>query len=257
MGPDILVLSALALASFFVRGLTGAASAIVFNAALAVLVAAGLSGGLSLRTGLYWMALANAAATIVLLAALARSIRIDRMTVFLLLGIVPTTVLFSLLLPTVDLLGLQLLLGLAVTLGGIQLLRGDIGISMDPGRTALIAALPIGAVAGLLGGLFGMAGPVLLLALGRWTADPSAFRVRFTTIAAASNLVRVPVLIGAGVYGADDVRLLLFSLPAVGVGLALGFWAHRRVSARAFRVLLGVLVAAAGILALVQAATAG
>jgi uncharacterized membrane protein YfcA len=253
MGPDILVLSALALGSFFVRGLTGAARAIVFNAALAVLVATGLSGGLSLRTGLYWMALANAVATIVLLAALARQIRFDRLTVLLLAGVVPTTVLFSYLLPSVDLRGLQLLLGVGVVLGGIQLLRGDLGLSMQPGRLGLIAALPIGALAGLLGGLFGMAGPVLLLALGRWTAEPAAFRVRFTTVTAAANLVRVPVLIAAGVYGTDDLRLLLLSLPAVGAGLALGFWAHRQVSARAFRMVLGALTAVAGVLTVAQA----
>lgn len=257
MGPDILVLSALALGAFFVRGLTGAASAIVFNAGLAVLVAAGLSGGLSLRTGLYWMALANAIATIVLLAALARSIRFDRLTVLLLVGVVPTTIVFSALLPSVDLRGLRLLLGLGVVLGGIQLLRGDIGISMQPGRVGLIAALPIGAVAGLLGGLFGMAGPMLMLALGRWTAEPTAFRVRFTTITAAANLVRVPVLVGAGVYGTDDLRLLLLTLPAVGAGLGLGFWAHRQVSARTFRMLLGVLVAVAGALTVLQSLTAG
>jgi uncharacterized membrane protein YfcA len=236
-----------------VRGLTGAASAIVFNAALAVLVATGLSGGLSLRTGLYWMALANAVATIVLLAALARQIRFDRLTVLLLAGVVPTTVLFSYLLPSVDLRGLQLLLGVGVVLGGIQLLRGDLGLSMQPGRLGLIAALPIGALAGLLGGLFGMAGPVLLLALGRWTAEPAAFRVRFTTVTAAANLVRVPVLIAAGVYGTDDLRLLLLSLPAVGAGLALGFWAHRQVSARAFRMVLGALTAVAGVLTVAQA----
>jgi uncharacterized membrane protein YfcA len=253
MGLDILVLSALALGSFFVRGLTGAASAIVFNAALAVLVATGLSGGLSLRTGLYWMALANAVATIVLLAALARQIRFDRLTVLLLAGVVPTTVLFSYLLPSVDLRGLQLLLGVGVVLGGIQLLRGDLGLSMQPGRLGLIAALPIGALAGLLGGLFGMAGPVLLLALGRWTAEPAAFRVRFTTVTAAANLVRVPVLVAAGVYGPDDLRLLLLSLPAVGAGLALGFWAHRQVSARAFRMVLGALTAVAGVLTVAQA----
>jgi uncharacterized membrane protein YfcA len=253
MGLDILVLSALALGSFFVRGLTGAASAIVFNAALAVLVATGLSGGLSLRTGLYWMALANAVATIVLLAALARQIRFDRLTVLLLAGVVPTTVLFSYLLPSVDLRGLQMLLGVGVVLGGIQLLRGDLGLSMQPGRLGLTAALPIGALAGLLGGLFGMAGPVLLLALGRWTAEPAAFRVRFTTVTAAANLVRVPVLIAAGVYGTDDLRLLLLSLPAVGAGLALGFWAHRQVSARAFRMVLGALTAVAGVLTVAQA----
>jgi uncharacterized membrane protein YfcA len=253
MGLDILVLSALALGSFFVRGLTGAASAIVFNAALAVLVATGLSGGLSLRTGLYWMALANAVATIVLLAALARQIRFDRLTVLLLAGVVPTTVLFSYLLPSVDLRGLQLLLGVGVVLGGIQLLRGDLGLSMQPGGWGLIAALPIGALAGLLGGLFGMAGPVLLLALGRWTAEPAAFRVRFTTVTAAANLVRVPVLIAAGVYGREDLRLLLLSLPAVGAGLALGFWAHRQVSARAFRMVLGALTAVAGVLTVAQA----
>src|SRR5690349_21234725 len=127
MGPGVVVLSVLALGSFFVRGLTGAASAIVFNAALAILVATGLSGGLSLRTGLYWMALANAIATVVLLAALARQIRFDRLTVLLLAGVVPTTVLFSYLLPSVDLRGLQLLLGVGVVLGGLQLLRGDFG----------------------------------------------------------------------------------------------------------------------------------
>jgi uncharacterized membrane protein YfcA len=253
VGAEILILGALALVSFFVRGLTGAASAIVFNAALAVLVALDLSGGLTLRTGLYWLALANAVATVVLVAALARSIRFDRITVLLLIGLIPTTVLFTFLLPSVDIRGLQLLLGLGVVLGGVQLLRGDIGMSPTPGPIALALALPIGIVAGLLGGLFGMAGPVLLLALGRWTDEPAEFRVRFTVITAVANVLRVPVLASAGVYGPDDLQLFVATLPALAAGLGLGFWAHRHVSARLFRTLIGVLVVVAGTLTVLEA----
>jgi len=250
---EALVLAALGLIAFFVRGVAGAGSAIVFNALFAIVIAAGLAGGLSLLNGLYWMALADALASVVLVALLARSIRFDRLTLLILAGLLPSTVVFALLLPHVELRGLQLVLGAGVAFGGLQLLRGDLRVLAPPIRRDLVLAAPIGAMAGIFGGLFGMAGPVLLLALGRMAVEPSEFRVRFTAIFGIANLVRLATLAGQGVYGEPGLRQFVITIPAVLLGLGVGFAVHRYVSARMFRGLLGVLVSVAGIVTVAQA----
>lgn len=251
MFADLLLLSAFALVAFFVRGLTGAASSIVFNALLAVSIPLGLSGGLSLLDGLYWMALANVLASALLVALLARSLRLEPLTFLLLAGLLPTTVVFALLLPQVELGSLQLLMGIAIVGAGAYLARGDTA-GATPSRRALFLALPAGAGAGVLSGLFGMGGPVLMLFLGPTSENPADFRSRFTVIAAATNVVRLVPLAWQGAYHVAQLQVFVATVPAIVVGLAAGFWAHRFVRPRPFRVGLGALVSLAGIAALLE-----
>ncbi len=247
----ILVLSALALLAFFVRGLTGAASSIVFNALFVLAIPLGLTAGLTLLDGLYWMALANVLASVLLVGLLARSLRLEPLTLLLLVGLLPTTVLFALLLPQFQLGHLQLLMGVAVVGAGVYLARGDTRGGV-PSRRALALALPAGVLAGLLSGLFGMGGPVIMLVLGPSSDSPTEFRSRFTVIAAATNLVRLVPLAWQGAYGLPQLGVFVATVPAIVVGLAVGFWAHRFVRPRPFRVGLGALVSLAGLAAVAE-----
>ncbi len=251
MFADVLVLSAFALIAFFVRGLTGAASAIVFNALLALAIPLGLSGGLTLLDGLYWMALANVLASFLLVGMLARSLRLEPLTLLLLAGLLPATVVFALLLPRVELGHLQLLMGIAIAGAGAYLARGSSN-GGAPSRRALLLALPAGLLAGILSGLFGMGGPVLMLFLGPSSEDPADFRSRFTVIATITNLVRLAPLAWQGAYGAAQLQVFAATVPAIVVGLAAGFWAHRFVRPRPFRVGLGALVSLAGLAAVLE-----
>jgi uncharacterized protein len=249
--PPVVVLGALALVAFFVRGLTGAASAIVFNAAFVVLVAAGLAGGLGLLDGLYWIALADLAATAVLLVALRTQLTLEPFVRNFLIGSVPVNVLATIALPRLDLTLLTGGLGLAVLLAGAYLaLMPRVRELSEP--TLRRWAIPVGMAAGVLGGLYGMSGPVAVLFVSHAGGDPSRFRARVTVMALAWGSVRVTVLALGGAYTGARLEWSLLTLPAVFLGLAAGYWAHRFVQPRPFRVLLGVVVALAGAVALSQ-----
>lgn len=246
-----LIFGALALVAYFVRGITGAASAIVFNAIFLVLVALDLVAGLTVRDGIYWIALANALASVFMGGALARSWRPERFVLLLMAGSLPMNVIFTLLLPEIDTGGLTAAMAAVIMLTGIFLAtRGERAPLSE--RTLNRLAVPIGITAGILGGLFGMAGPALFLLLSSAGSDPTLFRARVTLINSTSSILRLGVLATQGVYTADRLGAFALSAPAVLVGIAVGMYAHRFVRPGPFRIVLGALVSLAGALALVQ-----
>ena len=242
----VLVLSVIALVSFFVRGATGAASAIVFNAMFITLHALGLAGPLTIQDGLYWLALANATAGVLMLGSLAKSLELEPLTVLYLAGSIPTNVAFSVFLTRLD-NDTALSIGLAV----VVLLSGAYMAArpkLPPAemRTVNRLALPVGLLAGVMGGLFGMSGPIGLLLFSRATDDPTLFRMRLTIITATAGLVRLVALSTQDVYTAERLVTAAWTLPAVAIGLALGFRVHRFIRPAPFRFALGTLVAFSG-----------
>lgn len=256
MIEQALVYAAIALAAYFVRGITGAASAIVFNAIFLVLLALDLVAGLTVIDGIYWVALANALASVLMAGALARSWRPERFVLLLMAGSLPMNVVFTLLLPSIDTGGLMAAMAVVIMLTGIFLATRGARAPLSE-RTLNRLALPIGATAGVLGGLFGMAGPAVFLLLSSAGGDPTQFRARVTLINTSSSLLRLGVLATQGVYGADRLGAFALSAPAVLIGIAAGMYAHRFVRPGPFRVALGVLVSLAGALALVQTLAEG
>src|SRR5688500_17280686 len=117
----ILIICILSLFAYFTKGVTGAASAIVFNAGLLTGLAFGLAGGMTLLDGLYWIALADFASSALLAVLLWRHIKFEKLTVLLLCGMLPIEVAFTLLLPHLDLHWLSLVLALAVIGCGLYL----------------------------------------------------------------------------------------------------------------------------------------
>ncbi len=247
----IAILALLAVGAFFVRGLTGAASAIVFNALFAVLLAFGLTAGLTLLDGLYWIAIADLCATLVLLVALRTQLQVESFVVRFLIGSVPVNILATLALPRVDVTALTVGLGLVLVFAG-----GYLAFSprVRPVSTGTLDrwAIPFGAMAGVLGGLYGMSGPVAVLFMSHAEGDPSKFRARVTVLALAWGSVRVTVLALTGALTVTRMELAGVSLPFVFAGLAAGYWAHKFVQPRPFRLALGIIVMTAGIVALVR-----
>ncbi len=248
--------AALALIAYFVRGITGAAGAIVFNAIFLVLLALDLVVGLTVRDGIYWVALANALASLLMGGALMRSWRPERFVLLLMAGSLPVNVIFTLLLPSIDTGGLMAAMAMVIMLTGVFLATRGERPSLSE-RTLNRLALPIGAIAGALGGLFGMAGPAIFLLLSSAGNDPTLFRVRVTLINTSSSLLRLVVLATQGVYTADRLGAFAVSAPAVLLGIAAGMYAHRFVQPGPFRIALGVLVSLSGVLALVQTMMGG
>lgn len=250
----IVVFSIVGALAFFVRGVTGAASAIVANACFLVLLAGGALGPIGLLDAIYWIALVDVAATIILGWAIRDQLRLDSLARRFILGAVPVNVLFTVLLPRVDLAVLGLGLGLAVIAAGIYLAarRAAPTLAEDRLRPWAPAA---GAASGILGGLYGMGGPVGVLFFARAEGDPTRFRALITSIFAVTGTIRLAVLALEGSYTPERLGWAVASLPAIALGLAVGYRVHDRVTPVRFRLALGVIVTLAGLVGLVRALT--
>ena len=251
----ILIICILCVFAYFAKGVTGAASAIVFNAGLLVALALGLDGGLTLLDGLYWIALADFFASALLAVMLWRHVKVEKVSVLLLCGMVPVTILFTLMLPHLDLGWLALVLALAVLSGGIYLVFRPDGKSASE-QSVNRWALPTGAIAGTLSGLFGMGGPIVFILLSRASDDPGVFRRRTLVITNVAALARVSTLGAYGVFEAKHFTWFGIAVPVIICAMLLGIWAHRKVKPRPFRVVLGLLVMLAGLGGLMRFALA-
>lgn len=252
----ILLICTLCVFAYFTKGVTGAASAIVFNAGLLTALALGLSGGLSLLDGLYWIAIADVFSSALLAVFLWRGIRLERFTLLLLAGMVPVTIAFTLLLPRLDLNRLSVLLALAVVGAGLYLaFRPD----HPPARLRSVNlwALPTGALAGVLSGLFGMGGPVVFILLSRASDDPGVFRNRTIVITNVAGISRLLVLSTTGVLTTTHLAWFGWAMPVIVGATLAGIWAHKRLKPRPFRIVLGGLVTLAGIGGLLRFALEG
>lgn len=243
---EIILICGFAIIAFFVKGVVGAASAIVFNALLLVALALGLGGGLTLADGLYWLAIADLFSSVLMWLSMRREVRLEPLTTRLLLGMIPTVALFAFVLTRIDVLWLALLLSLAIIGAGIWLAWRSNESPMPEAKVRRLA-FPTGLLAGVLGGLFGMAGPVFFLLLHGASSDPSVFRRRAVLVTVATNPVRLAALALAGALEVRHVEWFGYSAPGMIVAMALGAWLHRYVKPRPFRVVLGLLVALAGI----------
>lgn len=231
--------------AYVVRGITGGASAIVFNALFSLLLASGLAGELTLIDGLLWVAVGDLVTGFVLLVTLRSQIRFEPFIVRFLAVSLPINLGATLLLPSLDVELLTLGLGFSLVFAGLYLaLRRHLGHWTED--TLRRRALPFGVVAGALGGLYGMAGPVTVVYLMHAGSDPGRFRSRITLLSVFWSTFRVATLVLTGTL--DGERMIRFSLtlPFVLAGLAVGYRLHPRVSPDAFRVGLGAMVALAG-----------
>ncbi|MCB9893578.1 MAG: sulfite exporter TauE/SafE family protein [Planctomycetes bacterium] len=242
----VILICVLCVFAYFAKGVTGAASAIVFNAGLLIALALGLDGGLTLRDGLYWIALTDFLSSALLGALLWRQVKFEKLTLLMLATMVPVTIVFSVLLPALDLHWLSLILALAVIGAGVYLAaRRDLPPASR--RALSLWALPTGALAGVLGGLFGMGGPVVFVLLSRAGDDPGEFRGRTILITNVTGLARLVALGLTGVYATRHFVWLGWAAPVVVAALLSGIWAHTRLKPRPFRLALGGLVTLAGI----------
>lgn len=242
----ILIICILCAFAYFAKGVTGAASAIVFNAGVLSALALGVAGGLSLLDALYWIALADVFANLILAFILRRELRLEKLTVLVIVGMAPLVVLFAALLPVFNLYWLTLVLAVAVTGGGIYLaMRKDLPPA-NP-RTLVRWALPTGAAAGVLGGLFGMGGPVIFILLSRASDHPSVFRRRALLITIAAAATRLVTLILTGAIGTLHLEWFLVAAPVIVASLFAGIYVHHKVRPRPFRLILGGLVMLAGL----------
>lgn len=249
MVQSVILLSAIAFFAFFTRGATGAAGAIVFNALFLAATVLGWTGDLTLHDGLYWMALTNAGASLMMAVKIRPRFREEPISLLYLAGTVPVSAVFSIVLTRVDSRQLVLPMAIVVILAGVFIVaRPRLEPASD--RTLKRLALPTGLAAGVIAGLFGMGGPIGLLLFARSTNDPTVFRDRLTIVTSTQALARVVVLALAGVFTAERLGMAALTVPATALGLATGMYVHRFVRSAPMKMVLGGLVVLAGVVAL-------
>lgn len=248
----VVIFSSVAVVAFVARGATGGASSMVFNAIFLALVALGVTGELTIRDGLYWLAIANAGASISMAWTLRSMLRFSPVTALYLLGLVPANIVFTIVLTRLtDMRVLGVALGAAIVISGVyQVATPNIAPASD--RSVRRWAFPAGVGSGVVGGLFGMGGPVALLFFGRATTDPSEFRAHLTVTTFFGGLTRIIVLFGQGVYDIERLAVVALTVPAIALGIVVGFRVHRYLRPGPFRMGVGSLIIGAGLLGLFE-----
>lgn len=94
--------------------------------------------------------------------------------------------------------------------------------------------VPIGLVAGILGGMFGTGGFVYAIYLNR-RVEPDAMRATQGVIITASSLTRLVFFAAAGVYAGQFLFVIALLFPAMALGMFVGHRVTLRLSPHQFR----------------------
>ena len=138
-----------------------------------------------------------------------------------------------------------LLLGVFLMAVGLLFLRLPSGGSR---RAPRWAAPPVGLLSGVLAGLFGTAGPPLIVWYHLTADSKTAFRGNLMTIFLLMNIVRVPSYALCGLFTPTRLWSALAILPMAMLGAWLGHHLHIRLSEQAFRRLVSALLVVLGLL---------
>ena len=233
----ILVVSAVLFLAAFVRSLAGFGDALIAMPLLAAAV------GLTVATPV--VGLATVVISVAVLATSWRSL--DLATSWRLLLASAAGMPFGLLLLTrVDEWVMHVLLGsVLVGYGLYNLLR--------PGLPALHRegwAFPFGFVAGVLGSAYNTSGPPVIVygTMRRW--PPDTFRATLQGFFLVNSLMIVASHGLAGLWTPMVWELVLWSMPALLLGIAAGIAVQRRIPAASFGRLVYALLVAIGVLML-------
>ena len=115
-----------------------------------------------------------------------------------------------------------------------------------PYRPAVWHGVLVGTVAGLTSTLSHAAGPVLAMFLLAQQPDKRVFVGTTAWFFFGCNLMKLPMYVSQGVLTVESLGYLPYLAPVVFVGTLLGVWMNRRISARAFSVVVYVLVLVTG-----------
>jgi uncharacterized membrane protein YfcA len=137
-----------------------------------------------------------------------------------------------------------------VALAGLELSRiarareNEPAIPPSATRAALLGA-------GVMHGMFSTGGPLLVWALGRSRLEKRAFRATLACVWLVLGSTLTASYAASGHLDRHTLRATAALVPVLGVALAAGEWAHQRLDERRFRVVVYVLLLAAGASSLV------
>jgi hypothetical protein len=143
---------------------------------------------------------------------------------------------------------LRLVLGGAVLLAVAALARGLDLVHVGPG-------LDVGAgfLSGVLNTSISTNGPPLVFDLQARKLAPEPFRATLSVVFAISGIVGMALFIGGGKVHLDELVVSAVALPAMGLGLLVGFPLRHRFSPERFRVLVLALLTVAAVATIMKA----
>lgn len=185
---------------------------------------------------------------LVVLGETLRSIRLKRIWLLVLGGIIGSPLGVYLLL-LLDPATLKLAIGVVTTLFALALLVGF----KRPIRDERLASLPIGLASGLLGGSTSMSGPPVVLFFSNQGVDKAGFRANLNLYFILLACATLPAQLVAGLLTRQVLTYLAWFAPALFAGTLAGVWLARRVDDEAFRRLTLIVVIATGLSAIAGA----
>ncbi len=144
-----------------------------------------------------------------------------------------------------------------VILGVLLVLVGGAFLALPARRLVTWPAWadpPVGAVAGVLSGMFGLAGPPLIVYYHLGGVDKATFRANLLAIFLVVTAVRLPTYAVSGLITTERLWSSLFVLPAVIIGGYVGNKIHLEVSEIAFRRLVSISLVVIGAVLTLSAA---
>jgi uncharacterized membrane protein YfcA len=142
---------------------------------------------------------------------------------------------------------------LAVAVGGLVLVAVAMAVAAPPIPVNRTSALTIGAVSGAMGTTAAIGGPPVAL-LYQHHPGP-VLRATSGAVYLAGTVLSVAALAVAGQVDADDVRLALVLLPAIGTGLGLATLLRHRIDTGLLRPAVLVVAVVAGVATLLRGLT--
>jgi uncharacterized membrane protein YfcA len=177
-----------------------------------------------------------------------------RVALVLLVAALPGLAVGAEILRVVDPSYVQLAMGVLVVVAAVLFLRDDVRL---PGAKTRWGPMVAGSTSGALASSTGLSGPPAALLLDSRGLPKGAFRASISLYFLGLDLALLAVLALWGhLEPAKHVPLMLFLVPATLVGKALGTALFRRVSQRAFRLVVVGTVIVTGVLGVAQAARA-
>ena len=143
---------------------------------------------------------------------------------------------------------LRLVLGGAVLLAVLALARG-----LDLAHVGPTFDLGAGFVSGVLNTSISTNGPPLVVGLQARKLPPEPFRATLSMVFAISGVVGMALFAGGGKVHVDELVASAIALPAMGLGLMVGFPLRHRVSPERFRVLVLTLLVVAALASIIKA----
>jgi uncharacterized membrane protein YfcA len=112
--------------------------------------------------------------------------------------------------------------------------------------------LVFGALGGMIGGMFGTAGPVYVVYMAGQTKEKSVFRATLGWVFATSGIWRLILYAHAGFVTPERAANAGMLLPACLLGLFIGHHIHLRASEGTFRRIVAVILLISGLLCLLR-----